>query len=527
MTRRTPSTHTLAAAAAISGSLQLVATLELCLSSDGAVVRAVREGPTVYLLAAGALALFGALAYSQRDRPWPVRAALAAPGLLAAAALVWFAGSILGLAYHGELLLHHFLAALCAATCVALPLAWARDPNLGRLRLVPLAPAVPGALLLLAEHLRRAPGDPIGLFGQVGTASLLLAAPLALAALWPHLQPPRLRLALALGLAPLAVRVGLGGADALRGMPLGTSAALPLLGALGLAAAGVFALARPRAERGLRGLALALAGVACLSLHRAYTQRFGELEVTLGGLARSLLGFELPYPGYLPPWQLVAAMLVLFAVFSVTIHALLSRRDHVRGLCTVVLLVAGLGLSSPQLVLMIGAALLMSLDTLAGSPPPPPRSAPPPRPVDVIAAEAAKLLGLPPPTVLEQQTGAVVALRGELDGVHVELRARHERAGWIVVAQAGTLGRGSPELELTPGDPEELESHPLFGTHVIKGDPRRAERLPEALLLALQQFPDHRTRVWAGGCQLDLGARLDGLEAASLSAVLRAMSQAA
>ena len=61
MTRRTPSTHTLAAAAAISGSLQLVATLELSLSSDGAVLRAAREGPTIYLVAAALFAAFAAL----------------------------------------------------------------------------------------------------------------------------------------------------------------------------------------------------------------------------------------------------------------------------------------------------------------------------------------------------------------------------------------------------------------------------------------------------------------------------------
>lgn len=525
MIRRTPSTHTLAAAAAISGSLQLVATLELSLSSDGAVLRAAREGPTVYLVAAALFAAFAGLAAWQRHRPLLVCVGLASPGLVGAAALVWMSGSILGLAYHGELLLHHFLAALCAASCVAVPIAWAREPSLGRLRAVPLLAAIPGAIALLVEHLQRTPGAPIGLPGQLGTAALLLAAPLSLGALWPHLQPPAIRLAAAIALLPLAVRLGLGGADALKGMSLGTSAALPILASLGLASLAVFALVRPRAERGLRGLAIGLAGIACLALHRAYTQRFGELEVALGGLARSLLGFELPYPGYLPTWQVIAALLVLFAAFSLAIHALLSRRDHVRGLCIALLLVAGLGLSSPQLVLMVGAGLLLSIDTLAGAPPPPPSTTPPPRPVEAIVAEAAKLLGLAPPTVLEQQQGAVVALRGELDGTPLELRARHERAGWVLVAQAGMLGRGSPELELIPGDPED-EPHPLLGTHALKGDARRAERVPESLLLALQHFPDHRTRLWGGGCQIDLGGRLDRLETASLAAVLRAMSQA-
>ena len=35
-----------------------------------------------------------------------------------------------------------------------------------------------------------------------------------------------------------------------------------------------------------------------------------------------------------------------------------------------------------------------------------------------------------------------------------------------------------------------------------------------------------RTRIWAAGCQIDLGARLGGLEAEPLAAVLRGMAEA-
>lgn len=521
---RTPQAHTLAAAAALAGTLQLVATLELSMSSEGAVVRAIREGPTIYLGAAAILAAFAALVVWQRRR-WTVAVGLALPGLLAAIGLVWTSGSRLGLSYHGEFLLHHFLALLCAATCVAVPLAWARDGALGRLRALPLLPALAGAGLLLAEHLRREVGAPIGTLGQVGTATLLLAVPLALGSLWPHLQPPRLRAAACFLALPVTIRVALGGSAALAGLPLETGAATPLLIALGLAAVAGWALVRPRAERGLHGPAIALAGVACFALQRAYTQRFGELEVAVGGLARSLFGFDLPYPGYLPTWRLASALLVLFALFSLAVTSLLSRRDHVRGLCLVILMTAGLGLTSPQLALMTGAGLLLALDTLVGAPPPPPPVIAPPRPVEAIVAEAAKLLDLPPPTVLEQQRGAVIALRGELGRIHVDLRARHERTGWILVAQAGTLGRGAPELELRPGDPDD-DPHPLLGTHQLRGDPRRVETVPESLLMALQLFPAHRTRLWPGGCQIELGGRLDHLDAASLAAVLRSMSQA-
>lgn len=525
MTPRTPKTHALAAAAAFAGILQLVATLELSLSSDSAVMRAAREGPSIYLAAAAAVAVFGGLTAWQRHRPLLVCLALGLPGLFAAFLLVRLRGSTLGLAYHGELLLHHFLAVLCAAACVAVVLGWAADRSLGRLRMVPAVPAVAGAALLLAEHLGRAADEPIGLSGQVGTVSLLLAAPLALAALWRHLQPPALRLAAIALLAPLAVRCALGGSAVLTGMPLGTDGAAPVLVAIGVAGLLGVGLLRPRAERGLHGAALALAAVACFSLHRSYTQRFGDLEAAVGQLARSLLGFDLPYPGYLPGWRIVAAMLALFVVLALTTTSLLSRRDHVRGLCLVILLCAGLGLSTPQLVLMTGAGLLLGLDTLAGAPAPAPRITAPARPLEPIVAEAAALLGLAAPTVLEQQRGAVIAMRGEVERVAVDLRARQDRNGWHVVLQAGVLGRGVPDVELVPGR-EGDEPHPLVAGHRARGDARRLERLPESFLLALAPFPDHRTRVWPGGCQVELGARLDALDAAALAAVLRGMSEA-
>ena len=69
VTGRTPKTHLLAAAAAFAGVLQLVATLELSLSSDAAVVRAAREGPTIYLVAAAVLAGFGVVVAWQSKRP--------------------------------------------------------------------------------------------------------------------------------------------------------------------------------------------------------------------------------------------------------------------------------------------------------------------------------------------------------------------------------------------------------------------------------------------------------------------------
>lgn len=524
MTRRTLQAHPLAAVAAGAGVLQLTADLELALSSETALARAIREGPAVYLGATGALVLAAALVVWQWRRPPLIRVSIALPGVIAAVGLVWILGTRVGLAYHGELVLHHFLAVLCAAIAAAVPIGWARDRELGALRHVPLAAAAVGVAALLVEHLARAPGDAIGLMGQVGAASLLAAPPLALACLWRRLQPPALRAAALLLMVPLGLRVGLGGAGALKGMSLGTDAAGPLFAAIGAAVVLGVALVRPRAERGLHGAALALAAIACAGLHRAYTQRFGDLEAPLGGLARSLLGFDPPYPAYLPAWAVISAMLALFLVFASAFAMVLSQRDHLRGLCLILLIAAGLGLTNPQLVLMCGAALLLTIDTLVHGQAPAPRASQPTRPVEAVVAEVAQRLGLPAPVVLEQERGAVVALRGELEGTSVELRAKQERRGWRVTLQAGVLGRGAPELELRPGA-SASEAHPLLPGHGARGDARRLERVPEALLQALAAFPGHRTRLWAGGCQVELGGELAALEAGVVAEVLRGMSR--
>ncbi|MFY0530640.1 hypothetical protein [Nannocystis pusilla] len=184
-------------------------------------MRAAREGPTIYLLTAAALAIGAGVVVWQRHRPLHVCIALGLPAVVVAALLVRLRGSLLGLAYHGELLLHHFLAVLCAAACVAVAIGWAADPKLGRSRLLPAVPAFAGAALLLAEHLSRAPDATIGLLGQVGTASLLLSAPLALAALWSQLQPLALRWGAVALLIPLAVRCALGESLSFRACPSG------------------------------------------------------------------------------------------------------------------------------------------------------------------------------------------------------------------------------------------------------------------------------------------------------------------
>ena len=143
----------LAATAAVAGLLQLIAGVALGLATPEALHRAAREGPRVYILIVLALATSSALAWALRTRPRiALGVALAGPTL--AGLLIWRGGvTRLGLAYHGEFILHHFLTLVCAALCVVIPLQWLRDGKLGRPRWLPAAPATAGAALLLAEHL--------------------------------------------------------------------------------------------------------------------------------------------------------------------------------------------------------------------------------------------------------------------------------------------------------------------------------------------------------------------------------------
>lgn len=515
----------LAAAGAIAGLAQLIASVGLGLSNPEAIARAAREGPRVYILCVVLLAGGGALAWVLRRRP-AVALACAAGGLALAvllARLLKFTRH--GLAYHGEFILHHFLTLLCAAICVVLPLQWLRDRKLPRLRVLPLVPAALAAVALLAEHIT-APDVP-GPLGRIGAALLLISLPIALLALWRSLGPLRLRLWLIACLAPIGVRVALGGAESLAGVTLGLTAVFPVMLAMLFASLACMFLLRPQVETVLRLIAAVGAAVMTLGLYRVYLHRFGDLEGDLGGLVRSLFGFDLPYPGTVPEWQLTGAMLGLFILFSSVSAALISQRDHLRGLGLALMITAGLGLTSPQLTLMLGAGFLVLVDATAGAPPDPVllTHEPPPEPLEAIFQRAAARLGLPEPVALEQASGRVLAVRGErvveAEGapptrVAVHLRARDGRRGPAVELTLGVPGRDRPDVELSlgPDGPR------------VRGNVRRLESVSETLLATLTDFPGHRLRLWTGGAQFEFGPRLARLDAARLGDIIDQLARA-
>lgn len=513
--------HLVAILVAVAGLLQLIASVALGLATPQALHRAAREGPRVYILAALLLAACALVAWLLRRRP-AAAAVLGAAGPVLAALTLWLGGvSRLGLAYHGEFILHHFITLLCAAAIVAIPLQWRVDPRLGARRWLPIAPAGLGALLLLGEHLIAPPhAELTGPLGQVGAGLALAAWPIALLALWPSLGPARLRLWLVLSALPALVRVALGGASALAGVPLGLAAAAPIMVAVIVASLAGMLLLRPQLDRILQLLATFGAGVMTLGLYRVYLQRFGDLEGDLGGLVRSLFGFDLPYPGYVPGWRLAGAMFGVFVLLATLSGALISPRDHLRGLGLTIMVTAGLGLTDPQLVLMLSAGYLVLLDATAGVPhedplpvdlPEPPRA-----PLDATLDELAARLGLPAPVALELAGGRVLALRGDLEHIPLHLRAREGRRGWQVELTLGVPGRGRPEVELLPGR----------DGHRVLGNVRRLEQLPEPLLAALSDFPGHHTRLWPGGVHLDLGRQLAALEPERLARLLAQLLRA-
>ncbi len=117
---------TLTAFALVGGLLQVVASAVLGMERLDQLTLASQEGPWVYLAAATGVTVGLAALWVLRRRV-----------LVAAAVFLTWQVSILwplsrrmtsvGLALHGEFLLHHFVAMLCVLACAVIALGLARD----------------------------------------------------------------------------------------------------------------------------------------------------------------------------------------------------------------------------------------------------------------------------------------------------------------------------------------------------------------------------------------------------------------
>lgn len=508
--------------------LQVLATIVLGLARVGALEIAAAEGSGYYLLGALGTGLGMLTMWLLRRR---ALVALAVFVVWQGALVVALAPrtSTLGLAFHGEYVLHHFATFLSAAACVAIGLEWLRLGDLGKLRFVAGTPAVVGALGLLGVHLLDQPGVGGRASEHVSdamTAVVLLAPVGALAVLWTRAEPSRLRgVAVAL-MVPLFLRIALAFPESLSGGSVPDGWQFVVMASIVAASAFTYWAFRPSMPPPVRIIVMALAGLATALMYIIYRRGFGQLEDGIGGLAQSLFGFTLPYPNYVSDWKIVVVTFALFFIFSTVYGGLMSTHARGRGLALAMLAVTGIGLSNPQLALMVAAGHLLWLHTLVeGSDAP--AAVPPGTPVEDVLRQTADLLALPDPVVLETAKGAVVSVRGDFDGLPIEIRARPGRTGaWSLTLKAGMLGRGRPDVELVP-DPTEAgqrPTHAIGRTHRTLGSPRALELVGDPALDALEPFPDVRARFFAAGSEFDFGRDLSELQAKSLDRLVRALA---
>jgi hypothetical protein len=545
----------IASVALVAGILQIVASVVLGLAKLDRFLAAAGESPKIYMILAALIAAGVVSVWLVRERT-----AVAAGLAFAWPAALYYGlrGRVsgLGLAYHGEFILHHFAAFSCLALAIGVPIGWARDARLGRLRAVPLLFAVPGALGLAAAHLGQVPIGPPWLasagLAQVGAGLLLLTWPCATALFWGQLRPNQRRpLALVL-LVPVLMRLGFAGPAGLSGALVQDTGIVALGAAIVVTAIATLVLLRPRIEPWV----MVVVGVLCLLgssvFYFLYEQGFGEFEDGLGGLLQSLFGFQVPYPSYVDDVRSAALMMGLFFMFTTVYAALVSAEDRTRGIALALMLVAGLGFSSPHLVLMLGVGALLVIEGLL--PGAPYRELEPGFDLAQFEAEIeratspdhdqqaaigaavfacieglAERLGLEPPTRVETgPEGLAISLRGDLDGgAQLDVRARIDASAARLELVVGLAGRGEPVFELIPdpGSRGQRPTHLLARSHRVHGDLRKLEDFGDAPLDALTSFPTAYLRAWDGGFAIDLGRELHGLRVDNLEALVRALAR--
>jgi hypothetical protein len=508
--------------ALVGGLLQILASIHLGLSRLDALTQAASEGPSMVLLAVFGAAVGLAALWLLRSRPIIAVVAF----LLWQLAVLWPLAkrmSVLGFSLHGEFVLHHFVALVSTLACVVLATTLANATMFGRARWLAVLAIVVGVASGLTAHVL----DTLHLAARLGpplhaTATLaLLAATLVWFALDVRAHGPTPGRLAALPLVlPFVLRIAANG-------PMALEAQIPgpwrpwTTGALIVCAFALMVLMRPRPHRPL-AVAITVSSALTIALvYLVYRRDFGDVEDGLGGLVQSLVGYVPPYPQYVPTWAIIIAMLGAFGALHTAAGAMASHDDRDRGTALALVLVAGVGLSSPQLVLMTGAGLLAFVAHVAR----PEQESAPTVPLSELLEEVAPRLGLSLATVPGAKAGAELsALRGAIRGVAVDVRAQSGAGVSRLRLRVGLQGRGRPTVALEPsvGDGGTRPSHELGRTHRLQGDARELERWGDPLLDALFGLTSVRTRLWSTGAEIDFGSDLAQLDATRLEAIVRA-----
>lgn len=521
--------------ALLGGVAQVLAVVTLGLAELEALATAQAQGPGAYL-AAGSIAAV-CIGAGLSTRKWPY---VSWPLLLVWPVLVWLIlgrrMNSLGLAFHGEFILFHLTAVAGAGTVMAIAAAMASRKDLGSVRALPAALAGPGALFLLIAHARSIPqlgldnAEWVVTVSAIGTALVLLSVPAAVAVSWGHGRAQRHHYAALLVLLPFVVRIIVTPEQRFVGGPVGPGSAKWVGGAIVVSAIGLAVLVRPRIETWIR---VFLSGVCVASvwfLWILYERGFGVIEDGLDGLLRSFFGFSLPYPAYVNEWQILGVLTGIFLLSLTTYSALVSNEERKRGIGLALLVISGVGLSSPHLVLLTAAGALTFAYASVVEGPRDAKRVHASFPVPDLLAGLATRLGIDEPVSIDAGASSVTILRGELETagrkVPLDIRARPRDQSWQVDIRVGIDARDRPTLSLVPddGDRGSRPDHPIRATHRMTGESRDLERLGERPLDALTAFPLARANFWPGGANVELGDDLGGLSIDRLESIVRAFA---
>lgn len=503
----------LLAATFIAAGLQLFAVIQLQFLPPDLLRTLIGHGPGFYLLAfALSFALLGFGWYQSRRLQIHTRLLIF---VVLGGVLSWLLKTFrptwaFGLIYYGELLLHHFVAVLCGLLCwlaswrgfrspTAQSTPWFKFASLGVLALITLS-----VIFLLGYHFSSSQlAEPFSPWVEqskaIATLGLWTSGLLTALIRWNHFNSWRTHLVTFLLFVPLILRISFGFRAAIHGHPLASQVFPPIFSLLLLTGIALLVLWRPAFYR-LPLLILTVLSAACsLLIHRLYVHQFGFFEQQLTGVIRSFLGFDLPYPGYLQAWQLYLFTGTIFVCLFLLARAFASKSEHAYGLSFGIILLAGIGFSNAQLVLLYAAGLLtwIHLHSEAKLYAPPP--SPPPVPIDQLLKELAETFALALPVSVQQKNQQLLWLRGTLQGIDMELRARQLKTqNWHVQLSVGIVGRRRPQLHIAP----ENFDHFHHEEHVSHKNIRQS----------LAVFPRAHAQFWTSGCRIEFGDELGRMD---------------